>query len=522
MTQRRRPIRTGPDAATHIGRAGPARLVLGVVAVGAVALGALVGTVVARALAAGRPRAASPARHEASSPARSLPLSAARPGSAERLSRMVRIPTVWLTSDDDPEPFERFEALLAEEYPLVHSRLEREKITPFGILYRWRGLSESDPLVLMAHYDVVPAEPHDWADDPFSGAVRENAVWGRGTLDDKGHLLVVLEAVENLLADGFTPAHDVYVSLGGNEERYGTAAQRIAAEFSRRDIRPWLVLDEGGAIIDSPFPGITVPLAMVGVAEKGVATIRLQTRGGGGHASAPPAVTATTRLSRAVLRLGTSPFAVALPRPTHDMLTGFAPISPFAYRLAFANMGLFSRPVARLLAARGGETEAMTRTTVAVTMLEAGTAPNVLPAAASATLNVRIAIGETVDTVVTTLRAAIGDPAVEIVVLEESDPTPVSSSVNEQFALISEAVTASYPGTVSAPYVVNAATDSRHFHRFVPAVYRFSPFVMSAEQRASVHGVDEHVTIDSLERGERFVQTLIRSLPERRAAAASE
>src|SRR4051812_31571905 len=116
-----------------------------------------------------------------------LPLSPARPGSDERLSRMVRVPTVATGGD---EPFDPFVALLAADYPLAHSHLTLETVTDRGLLYHWKGRSNERPVVLMAHYDVVPVEADGWDDDPFSGSIRDGIVWGRGTLDDKGPLLV--------------------------------------------------------------------------------------------------------------------------------------------------------------------------------------------------------------------------------------------------------------------------------------------------------------------------------------------
>jgi carboxypeptidase PM20D1 len=165
-----------------------------------------------------------------------------------------------------------------------------------------------------------------------------------------------------------------------------------------------------------------------------------------------------------------------------------------------------------MFARRGGEPAALVQTTIAMTMLEGGTAANVLPTALSVVLNIRVAQGETIDSVVATLRKRIADDAVAIEVIDSSAPSPLSATDNEQFALIRAAVDSTYPEAVTAPYVMMAATDSRHFHRFSPAVYRFSPLAMTAEQRASIHGPNEFVTVDSLDRGERFFQVLLRSL----------
>jgi carboxypeptidase PM20D1 len=437
------------------------------------------------------------------------PVSPARAGSDERLSRMVQIPTVETNGD---EPFAAFEALLSADYPLVHEHLSREKVTDRGLLYHWKGASAERPVVLMAHYDVVPVEADGWDSDPFGGRIHDGIVWGRGTLDDKGPLLVVLEAVENLLADGFTPPHDVYLSFGGNEETYGDAAVAIADLFEQRGIVPWLVVDEGGAIVDAPLSFVPVESAMVGVGEKGIVTVRLTVAGTGGHASAPPRRSTAGRLARALRQLEKNPFAARMPRPFRQMIRAFEPHVSARYRLPLIALRTLHGPAARILAAGGGEPAALMHTTIATTMLEGGTAANVLPSSLSAVLNIRVAQGESTETVVATLRRAINDDSVRIEVLEDSAPSPLSATDNEQFALIRAAVDATYPGAVTAPYVMMAATDSRHFHRFAPAVYRFAPLAMTAEQRASIHGPNEHVTVDSLQRGERFFQTLLRSL----------
>jgi carboxypeptidase PM20D1 len=419
---------------------------------------------------------------------------------------MVQIDTTTSGPDDR---FAAFEELLAELYPRMHARLALERITDRGLLFHWKGVAADRPVVLMAHYDVVPADD-SWS--PFAGTITGEAVHGRGTLDDKGPLLVMVEAIENLVADNVTPAQDIYVSLGGNEESYGTAAEAIAAQFEARGIVPWLVLDEGGAVVDAPLRYLPVKAAMVGVGEKGVMSVRLSVAASGGHASAPPAHPPASRLARAVLRLERNPFPVRMPVPFRQMIARFEPYVSLRRRLPLRLLRLLHGPAARIHAAGGGEAAALMRTTIVTTMLDGGTAPNVLASSLTAVLNIRIAQGESVESVVATIRRTIADDEVVIEVDEASEPSPLSPTDNAQFALIADAVEATYPGTVTAPYVMMAATDSRHFHRFSPAVYRFAPLAMTAEQRASIHGVGEYVTIDSLERGERFFQVLIRSL----------
>lgn len=437
-----------------------------------------------------------------------------RSGIAERLSRMIQLPTVSAEIEErGMAPFEAFVALIAELYPLTRERLHLERHTDLGLLFRWKGRSDAPPLVLMAHYDVVPVDESDaWTYPPFAGTIADGRVYGRGTLDDKGPLIVVLEAVENLLAAGFTPARDVYLSFGGNEETFGAAAVEIAAAFQRRGIVPWMVIDEGGAVVDAPLSFVQGRAAMIGVGEKGVLTLRLSARGDGGHASAPPALTAVRRIARAVDRLGPGMFRPHTPKAISRMLSQFATQSSGPSRWLLNVLAAVPPLNARVFAALGGEPAAMVRTTVAPTTQSGGTAANVLPSQASATVNLRIALGESVDEVVARVRRRIRDPLVSIDVLEGSEPSPESPTTGAPFALIARALGEAFPGVPPVPYVMMAATDSRHFHRFSPAVYRFAPLEMSNAQRAAIHGVDESVDIATLERGERFHRALLELL----------
>ncbi|WP_260980427.1 M20/M25/M40 family metallo-hydrolase [Microbacterium paludicola] len=440
----------------------------------------------------------------------------ARPGIAERLSRMIRLPTVSAEVDErGMAPFDEFVGLIAELYPLTHTRLTLERHTDFGLLFHWRGRSDAAPLVLMAHYDVVPVDESDaWTHPPFAGVIADGRVHGRGALDDKGPLIVILEAVENLLAAGFTPARDVYLSFGGNEETFGAAAAEIAQSLQQRGVVPWMVIDEGGAVVDAPLSFVQGRAAMIGVGEKGVLTLKLTARGDGGHASAPPTLTAVRRIARAVERLGPTTFRPRTPKAISRMLSQFSAQATGASRLLLRLLAAVPPLTARVFAVLGGESAAMVRTTVAPTMQSGGTAANVIPSQASATINLRIALGESVDSAVARVRRRIRDPLVSLEVIEGIDPSPESPTDNAQFALIGEALEAAFPGVRPVPYVMMAATDSRHFHRFTPAVYRFAPLEMSNAQRAAIHGVDESVEIATLERGEKFHRSLLQRLTD--------
>ena len=448
-------------------------------------------------------------------------MSAAEQAAAvERLAAMVRIPTV---SDRDPAgvdtaAFDRLLATMAEQWPLVHG-LEVTRVGGHGLLIHWPGQASDRPVVLMAHLDVVPAGD-GWTREPFGGEVADGAVWGRGTLDDKGCAAGICEAVEALLADGFVPAQDVWLSFGCDEEVSGGSAEAAVAELRGRGVRPWFVLDEGGAVAHEAFPGVAAPIGVVGVTEKGITSLEMTVSGGGGHASMPARLGPTARLARAITRLDKSAAPARVPAPTVELLRRMAPHAPRALRPLLANAGRLAPVLARALVAAGPESAAMVRTTFAVTTLEGSPALNVIASTARAGVNIRVMVGETVAGAVEHVRAAIRDEQVRIRVIEAAEPSPVSPYTSLEsdgpetaaFALLEGTISEVFPDAVPSPYVMMMATDGRHFTAISDQVYRFAPFRMTKSQRASIHGADEHITIEAYLAGIRWYRRLIERL----------
>lgn len=436
-------------------------------------------------------------------------------GAIERFRALLRIPTV---SRRAPEPtdwsaFEAFRAELARCYPLVHARLELELVAGHSLLYRWPGLEVGDPTLLMAHQDVVPAGEDGWSHPPFAaelvGEGAEQRIWARGAIDDKGMLVAILEAVEGALADGLRPRHDVLLAFGHDEEIGGTGAAAVAELLEARGIRPALVLDEGGAIVEGVFPGIREPLAVIGVCEKGIASVELAVRQQGGHASTPPELTATARLARAVLRISNRPATAALSEPTLRMLETLGPLASGVQGLAFRHARRLRRPLIRIFERLGPETSAMVRTTRAVTRLSGSEADNVLAERATAIVNLRVAVGETLEQALAELRRAIDDPEVETTLVEGGEPAPVSPDAGPAWDRIAASIAAVAPGVVPTPYVQLGASDSRWMSRVSRHVYRFSPFELERAERDALHAIDERIRVATWLRGVRFFRALL-------------
>lgn len=439
----------------------------------------------------------------------------------EALRALVRIPTV---SDRDWDAVDHasFDALLAElkaRFPLLHEHLDLTTVHTHGLLLHWRGASAERPVVLMAHLDVVPIDPGaPWQFEPFSAEIHDSdrgtAIWGRGTLDDKGCVAGICSAVERLLERGFTPAQDVWLSFGCDEEVSGVAAEQAVALLRERGVRPWFVIDEGGAVAHGAFPGVKPPVAVIGVTEKGITSLHLTAEGRGGHASTPAKWGPTTRIARALLRLERNQFPASLPDPTITLMERLAPHAPLALRPLMSNARKLTPVLIRALVAAGPESAAMTRTTIAPTTLSGSPALNVIASTARAGVNFRIMVGESVAEVVEHVRRAIRDDSITIAVVEASEPSPVSPYAgDEAFTLLSDAIEAEFGDAVVSPYVMMAATDSRHFTEICERVYRFAPFRMTKAQREAIHSYDEHLGVDDYLAGVRWYARLIESLP---------
>lgn len=434
------------------------------------------------------------------------------------LRELVRIPTISRADETQVQwqHFDDFIAAVARLYPLVHSTLERELVGGHTMLFHWKGSAPGAPALLLAHYDVVAAEDAGWEHPPFAAEITgegaDQLIWGRGTLDDKGAVVAILEAVERELGAGTVPVHDIYLSFGHDEETGGTGAGAVAALFESRGIRPAFVLDEGGAIVEGAFPGIAGPVAVVGVSEKGMTVVRLVVEQAGGHASTPPKLTATTRLSRAVVRIGAKPFPAGLNPAVMRMFGVLGAHAKGVYGFAFRNARV-SRPL--LLAAFkaiSDETAAMTRTTAAVTMLDAGLAENALAERATATISLRVAVGSSVAEAVDHLRRAIRDAGVTIEVIQPAEPSPISPSAGPAWDVLAATIETAYPGTIVTPYVQNGGTDSRQFTHLSDNVYRFTPFEISKPERDTLHAVNERMHVATWLRGIEFYAALVRGL----------
>ena len=436
---------------------------------------------------------------------------------ATRFADALQFPTIsgTDTSTHGAASFDSLHTYLERIFPGVHASLRREIIGTASLLYYWEGTApELDPVVFMAHQDVVPVEPgteRAWDYPPFSGEIADGYIWGRGALDNKNGILATLEAVEHLLKEGYRPARTVILAYGHDEEIGGMrGAQDIVQKLQADGIAPWLVVDEGGVILaDHPMP-VEAPVALVGIAEKGYLSLALTVQSAGGHSSMPGRDTAIGTLSRALNRLTSSPFPARLEGVTGQFFDYLGPEMPILLRSVFANRWLFGPLLTRQLAADPG-TDALLRTTTAPTMLSGSPKDNVLPSQAQAVVNFRILPGESVESVIQRVQHVIDDPRVEIAPANEvgKNPSPVSPTDGDGFVLLQKTIHEVFPETVVAPYLVVGGTDARHFTEIASNVYRFMPFYFREGDMARLHGTNERVLKEDYDDAIRFYRQLI-------------
>lgn len=416
------------------------------------------------------------------------------------------------TIPPDSAQFKGFHNYLKKTYPLIHEKLELEKVAGYSLLYKWTGKDNAaNPVILMAHMDVVPIEPGTeslWYVNPFEGIIKKDTIWGRGTTDDKMNVISIMEAVEKLLRENFQPERTIYLSFGHDEEIGGKGAIAIASLLESRKIKAELVLDEGGIITQDKVPGISQPVALIGTSEKGYLSLELSVSKNGGHSSMPAKETAIDIISKAIVRLRENPLKAKFSRSTNDFLNYIGPEQPFLEKIIFANRWLFKGTIIGIYEDSPGG-NAMVRTTIAPTIIISGMKDNVIPTIAKATINFRLLPGDTMESVTEKVISIIDDERIKISQLSfGNNPSAIAPIDGYGFKLVETAVRKSFSTTLVAPFLMIGATDSRHFDKVSSQIIKFSPM----RDPIGYHGINERISVKGYQDGIWFFEQLIRAI----------
>ncbi|KAM9751954.1 N-fatty-acyl-amino acid synthase/hydrolase PM20D1.2-like [Menidia menidia] len=419
----------------------------------------------------------------------------------------VRIPTVSFSdTESNTTALGEFDRLLRRAFPTVFSSrlVHHELVANYSHLFRVQG-SQPDlvPYLLLAHIDVVPATESDgWEAPPFSAKEIDGFIYGRGTIDDKGPLMGILQALEYLLIKDYAPRRGFYIGLGHDEEIRGyNGAVNIVRLLKQRGVKLSFVLDEGLAVLDGVISGLEGPAALIGLSEKGSATVKLSVSMAPGHSSMPPRESTIGILAAAVKRLEENP----MPRlfgygPERDTFEHLAHKFRLPVKFVMSNLWLFSPVLSRVLE-RKPDTNAFVRTTTAVTMFNAGVKVNIIPSHAEAYVNLRIHSAQLVQEVMDIIQDTVGDQRVKIELIDGFDPLPVSSSDEKSFGyqIIKKTVLDMFPTVTVAPGICIGNTDSRHFKDLTNDIYRFAPIWFKPGDAQRFHGINERISKENYE-----------------------
>ena len=426
------------------------------------------------------------------------------------LAGAVQYRTISFSEDAQPDSaaFLGFHRYLERTFPLIHQNLRLEKVNEYSLLYTWEGSDPAEkPVILMSHQDVVPVDQPtlgDWEAGPFEGKITDTHIIGRGTMDDKGSLMAVMESIEMLLKEGYRPSRTLYLAFGHDEEVGGqNGAARIASLLAEKGVQAALTLDEGGFIAEDLVPGIESPVAMVNLAEKGFASFRLIVETRGGHSSQPPKDNTIGMLARAIVELEGNQLPYKLVKPIDYQFEYMGAELPFFKKLAFANPWLFKKPILEALNAH---------TTTAPTIIEGGIKNNVIPTVAEATINFRILPGETITSVQSHIQQTVGDKIKVEPVGFLTNPSPVSGIDSEAFKTLEKTIRSVFPNTIVVPGLVGGGTDARYFYKVSDDVYRFYPIRIGPDSMTRFHGIDEKISKENYLEIIEFTYQLIRKM----------
>jgi len=422
---------------------------------------------------------------------------------AEELAQLIKCKTITNTNEFE---FKKFRKTISSLFPYVFKHGNIKEFDK-GILVIIKGESAAKPILFMNHHDVVEASG-EWENDPFLGLIKNNKIYGRGTLDTKGGFYCMCKAMDELLLTGFKPKQDIYLLSTSDEEAKGICAQEFAKYFQENNITFRYILDAGGLVVPNPI-GDDGDFAMIATGEKGLLEAKVRATGNGGHSGAPSKNSPLVRLSKFVLDIeNTHSFKGKMSKTVAKSFNCFAQKSKGIKKIIFKHAKLFS-PLLKLLSSSLPELGAMLKTTVAFTMSKGSEQTNVIPSDAFVVLNVRIAPHDSVESVMAVLNKYASKYDLKIEILIKSNTNSVSSYLSKDYLDISNAILEIFPESIVCPYVSNTASDSRFLRCIADNVYGFVPFKINAEQLNGIHGNNESLDIENLPKAVHFYKTLM-------------
>ena len=387
------------------------------------------------------------------------------------LQKLIRVEPISVVGQTDLSKFEDFHTMLAEVFPSLFAVCEKEEINGCMLL-RWPGKSSAHPVLLMNHSDVVEVAG-EWTHAPFSGDIADGQLWGRGTLDTKGGLWAMLQAADDLAAEGFVPKTDIWFESSCNEEITGEGAEHISYVLKERGIKFDLVLDEGFPVMSDESGRRS---ASIGIGEKGVTELEFIAESDGGHASRPPKNQPWVRLGR---------FMAAVE-------DNFDEIFPPKLNEA---------------------TGTVQQTSIAFTVANGASGRNVLPRRASVIVSMRSSHHQTVDGSIESITKFAEKFGVKTEVLFHGETSALANVNSASYKGLVDIIKEEFGLDKVSAAIMTGATDACYMCKLTDCALRFSPFVETKAQHDTIHSIDERVSLDALPMAVELFKKVMKAVP---------
>lgn len=367
----------------------------------------------------------------------------------------------------------------------------------------------SRALLLMGHLDVVGVDKSKWTVDPFSGAIKDGYIYGRGAIDDKGMTIANVTVMVALKRSGAHLNRDVILLAEGDEEDGGAMGMKFAVEKHWDKIAAGFALNEGGRVL---LKENKIQYLGIQASEKVAVNVDVIATGTSGHASIPRKDNPVTHLAAAIEKISSFEAPVQFNSVTRGYFSGLAPLqdedtSKWMRALETPDRGDHA---ARYISDADPVWNAMLRDTVAPTMLQAGIRQNVVPGEARAVLNIRLLPGNTVEPLVAKLKTLVNDPAIRFEVEPGAgEVAPSSSLSSDLYSSISRVAASQFPGSPVLPYMSTDATDSTFMRLRNVQSYGLLPFPLTENDLLRMHANDERIPIDSFRKGIDFLYAIV-------------
>ena len=418
-------------------------------------------------------------------------------------SRMLQCATVSVQDKHDDTEFAKLRSVVEADFPLLHQKAERRILAEDCWMYKIPGKDQSRNILMMSHHDVVPAED-DWTMPAFDGIIKDGKVYGRGAADTKGSLCAILFGMEQMLREGITPPVNVYIVSSHNEELGGNGMAATLEYCKENNITFEVILDEGGAIVEPPLPGMNCEMcAMVAVHEKGRLKLKCTARNESSHVS----LTAfkgnpVERMAQFIQQITKGDVFLRKMNPqTRAMFTTLAPYCKFPMNMLFSNLWLFGGILLKVLPKMNATAGGMVGTTCNFQKIEGSTNDKVC----TASVMLRNINEEDLKADYAAFKAIADKYGITLETERDEYYAPADMD-SPAYAYTLDCLKKIFPRYPAAPYILPAGTDAWRLTPVCNCVLRFAATRMSKQQLGSIHSADENLDISAIAEGAAFYQ----------------